>query len=66
VSCHINCDLCWRRACSCVDACATLKMMGLLLGLSVLQECEAATDVGLRVFKKEKLSTHRRSSSLAF
>jgi hypothetical protein len=33
-------------------ACATLTMMGLLLGLSVLQECEAAMDLGLRVVQK--------------
>ena len=36
-------------------ACATLTMMGLLLGLSVLQECEAATDVGLRVVQKREV-----------
>jgi len=46
-------------------ACATLAMMGLLLGLSVLQECEAATDLGLRVVQKEKLRNPRRNSSLA-
>ena len=36
-------------------ACATLAMMGLLLGLSVLQECEAATDLGLRVVQKREV-----------
>jgi len=36
-------------------ACATLAMMGLLLGLSALQECEAATDLGLRVVQKREV-----------
>ena len=43
-------------------ACATVAMMGLLLGLSALQECEAATDLGLRVV--EKREAHQPSAQL--
>ena len=36
-------------------ACATVTMMGLLLGLSVLQECEAATALGLRAIQEREV-----------
>jgi hypothetical protein len=35
-------------------ACATVTMMGLLLGLSVLQECEAATALALRAIQERQ------------
>jgi GT2 family glycosyltransferase len=35
-------------------ACATVTMMGLLLGLSVLQECEAATALALRAIQERE------------
>ena len=35
-------------------ACATVTMMGLLLGLSVLQECEAATSLALRAIQERQ------------
>src|SRR6266849_7191965 len=35
-------------------ACATVTMMGLLLGLSVLQECEAATALGLLAIQERE------------
>jgi hypothetical protein len=37
-------------------ACATLTMMGLLLGLSVLQECEAATALALRTIQESEVA----------
>jgi len=36
-------------------ACATVTMMGLLLGLSVLQECEAATASALRAIQEREV-----------
>jgi GT2 family glycosyltransferase len=36
-------------------ACATVTMMGLLLGLSVLQECEAATALALRAIQERQV-----------
>ena len=36
-------------------ACATLTIMGLLLGLSVLQECEAATAFALRAIQDKEI-----------
>jgi cellulose synthase/poly-beta-1,6-N-acetylglucosamine synthase-like glycosyltransferase len=36
-------------------ACATVTMMGLLLGLSVLQECEAATALALRAIQEREV-----------
>ncbi len=36
-------------------ACATVTMMGLLLGLSVLQECEAARALGLRAIQERQV-----------
>jgi len=36
-------------------ACATLTMMGMLLGLSVLQECKAATGLALRAIQEREV-----------
>jgi hypothetical protein len=36
-------------------ACSTVTMMGLLLGLSILQECEAATALALRAIQEREV-----------